>query len=567
MVLQMDTARVRAARAGDPDALDEVAAEYLPLVYTIVRRSLRQSADVDDVVQDTMLQVVRGLGSLRDPERLRAWLVAVTVNQIRDHQRSAGAHRPPVPFDDRVDIPDPRGEFVEHTLIQLDVSGQRRETQQAAQWLDPEHRELLTLWWLEASGHLTRPELIDALQADPHNVAVRVSRMKEQLDFSRRIVRALALTPRCRELEAVAFDWDGETSSVWRKRFARHVRECPTCEATTRGLIAPERLLAGLALLPLPAAYAGFRVSSLFLEPVTQSTPETSEPGRRHRGSHRGGKSGAKATGFAAAKPIGIAFAAIAVVAVGAVVAENMHPKQNTVAITTTSTGNAITPSSRATPSSLIIPSASTSPSPTHPSSPAKPTASSAGAGAGAPATSNRPTVAPSTAAPTTSSAAPHTSAPVVVTSSSASNTGSNSETAAQQVLDVINKARQQNGLKPYTMSSDLINSASAHNAEMENGCGLSHQCPGEPALGDRETAAGVQWTAAGENIGDGGPVDDSQTPIAQMAVSLTNSMLAEQPPNDGHRLNILSSSYTEVGIAVTRDSSGTVWMTQDFAN
>ena len=557
MVLQMDTARVQAARAGDPDALDAVAAQYLPLVYTIVRRSLRHSADVDDVVQDTMLHLVRGLGSLRDPERLRAWVVAVTVNQIRDHQRSVRTQRAPVSFDERADIPDPRGEFVEHTLIQLDVSGQRRETQQAAQWLDPEHRELLTLWWLEASGHLTRPELVDALQADPHHVAVRVSRMKEQLDFSRRIVRALTLAPRCQELDEVAFDWDGETSSVWRKRFARHVRECPDCAASAGGLIAPERLLAGLALLPLPAAYAGFRVASLFIEPAAEPEPANSGSGRRRRGSHRGGKAGAKATGFAAAKPIGIAFAAIAIVAVGAAVAENLHAKQDTVAITTTSTGSAITPSGRATPSTLVFPTISVSQGPT---TPAKPTS--------APATSNKPTVAPTSAVATSPSAAPHTSAPVVATSSAAGGTGSNSETAAQQVLDVINQARAQNGLKAYTMSTDLINSASGHNTQMmENGCGLSHQCPGEPALGDRETAAGVQWTAAGENIGDGGPVDDSQSSIAQMAVSLTNSMLAEQPPNDGHRLNILSSSYTEVGIAVTRDSSGTVWMTQDFAN
>ena len=43
--------------------------------------------------------------------------------------------------------------------------------------------------------------------------------------------------------------------------------------------------------------------------------------------------------------------------------------------------------------------------------------------------------------------------------------------------------------------------------------------------------------------------------------------MLNEQPPDDGHRLNILSSSFTFAGIAVTIDSSGTVWMTQDFAN
>jgi uncharacterized protein YkwD len=101
----------------------------------------------------------------------------------------------------------------------------------------------------------------------------------------------------------------------------------------------------------------------------------------------------------------------------------------------------------------------------------------------------------------------------------------------------------------------------------MVAGCGLSHQCPGEPALGARETAAGVHWTAAGENIGEGGPVAGSTAAIAQMAVGLTQSMLDEKPPDDGHRLNILSSAFTHVGISVFRDSSGTVWMTQDFSN
>ena len=134
-------------------------------------------------------------------------------------------------------------------------------------------------------------------------------------------------------------------------------------------------------------------------------------------------------------------------------------------------------------------------------------------------------------------------------------------------MLAVINAARKSAGLPAYTMSSGLIKSATAHNNLMANGCGLSHQCSGEAAIGDRVTAAGVHWTACGENIGEGGPEPDTQAGMAKMAVSLTNDMLAEKPPNDGHRLNILSSSFTEVGIVVSIDSSGTVWMTQDFAN
>ena len=160
---------------------------------------------------------------------------------------------------------------------------------------------------------------------------------------------------------------------------------------------------------------------------------------------------------------------------------------------------------------------------------------------------------------------------PAAVAASSAAPVASASAdpdaTAAGQVLALINHARAAAGLPALTVTAGLQASSAAHNQLMASGCGLSHQCSGEASLGARETTAGVIWTAAGENIGDGGPVADTATAIAQMAVSLTQSMLNEQPPDDGHRMNILSSSFTHVGIAVYRASSGTVWLTQDFSN
>ena len=152
-------------------------------------------------------------------------------------------------------------------------------------------------------------------------------------------------------------------------------------------------------------------------------------------------------------------------------------------------------------------------------------------------------------------------------TASATSPAGTSSGIPAAQVLALINQARSAAGLAPLTITAGLNSSASAHNSTMAGGCGLSHQCPGEPDLGARETAAGVHWTAAGENIGEGGPVANSTAAIAQMAVGLTQSMLNEKPPDDGHRRNILSSSFTHIGIAVYRNSSGTVWLTQDFSN
>ena len=168
-----------------------------------------------------------------------------------------------------------------------------------------------------------------------------------------------------------------------------------------------------------------------------------------------------------------------------------------------------------------------------------------------------------SSAHPTAPASAPASTRP----SSSAIASAPAGGTAAGQVLALINQARAQAGLPAYSLSSGLGASSGAHNAVMIAGCGLSHQCPGEPSLGQRETNAGVHWTAAGENIGEGGPVADSSSAIAQMATRITQSMLDEQPPNDGHRENILSRTFRFIGITVTRDSHGTVWMTQDFSN
>jgi len=161
---------------------------------------------------------------------------------------------------------------------------------------------------------------------------------------------------------------------------------------------------------------------------------------------------------------------------------------------------------------------------------------------------------------PSSASASGSASAPP---SSPASQQG----TPADQVLALINQARASAGLPPLSVTAGLDASASAHNLRMADGCGLTHECPGEPAIGARETAAGVSWTAAGENIGEGGPMPDTAAAMAQMAVTLTQDMLNEQPPDDGHRLNILSSTFTHIGIAVYRDRAGTVWMTQDFSN
>jgi RNA polymerase sigma-70 factor (ECF subfamily) len=58
-----------------------------------IGRRVRNQPDVDDLVQRVMLQIAKGLTSLRDAERLYAWVYRTARNVIVDYYRSSSAQR------------------------------------------------------------------------------------------------------------------------------------------------------------------------------------------------------------------------------------------------------------------------------------------------------------------------------------------------------------------------------------------------------------------------------------------------------------------------------------------
>jgi RNA polymerase sigma factor (sigma-70 family) len=270
-----ETSLVVAAQAGDPRALDELVTAYLPLVYTIARRALGGLADVDDVVQETMLRVLRELRALRNPESFRPWLMAITTRQVGTHlrRRKAVAERTTT-LDELTDAPAPDAESL--ALLRLELSSQRRQAARASRWLDPDDEVLLSLWWLETAGLLTRTELAATLGMSVAHAGVRVQRMRNQLELSRSLVVALEAGLQCAQLSAVLEEWDGVPSPLWRKRVTRHTRGCVVCAGAAEGLVPLERLIVGLALVPVrlvlsPPCPAGAR--------RPDSSPSPSPPG------------------------------------------------------------------------------------------------------------------------------------------------------------------------------------------------------------------------------------------------------------------------------------------------
>jgi RNA polymerase sigma factor (sigma-70 family) len=253
----MKTAVITAARAGDERAVAALVAEAMPLVYKVVAGALESSPDVDDVVQETMLRVVRGIGGLKDPERFHAWVVSIANRQIQERGRSVRRATAIGPLmEDVSDWPHPSGDFVDATLLRLHLADERRDAFEASRWLRPDDRRVLALWWQEVAGALTRADLSRRLGLAPRHAAVRVQRVKAQMKLARTLLRAWRASPRCPTLTAAARRLAGPSDPRWLRRLGRHVRACDRCRAHERELIPPEHLLSGANLAPALATLA-----------------------------------------------------------------------------------------------------------------------------------------------------------------------------------------------------------------------------------------------------------------------------------------------------------------------
>ncbi|MCX5144763.1 sigma-70 family RNA polymerase sigma factor [Streptomyces sp. NBC_00338] len=538
-------ALVTAAREGDAAARDALAGAYLPLVYNIVGRALNGSADVDDVVQDTMLRALHGLGGLRAPESFRSWLVAIAMNQVRAHWQSRNGA--PGPLEEAGQVADPRADFVDLTMMRLQLSGQRQETARATRWLEPEDRGLLSLWWLECAGELTRTEVAEALELTPQYAAVRVQRMKAQLETARIVVRALDAQPPCEDLRGVLAAWDGRPSALWRKRIARHARDCYRCAGLRSGLMPAEGLLAGLALVAVPVALLALWPAQDGTAPVAASYPLGAPTGEgaipagpgRHRspgGRHGGGRGTSRAEARARRRTVrrravgGAVLAACVAggglwyVSLGPGTGSDDEAASRTSAEPIT---DLTAPETPATTSPSPSPSVSASPSPS-----AKKSASAT------------PSRKPKKSAPP---APKQTTAPRVPSSPAAQPAPMST---AAQVVALVNKERGAAGCGPLTEDSQLTDAAQRHSDDMAARDFFEHTNPDGADPGQRVTDAGYRWSTYGENIARG-----QQTPASVME-SWMNS--------PGHRANILNCDFKDIGIGIHQGPGGP-WWTQDF--
>ncbi|MEP6990431.1 MAG: CAP domain-containing protein [bacterium] len=115
------------------------------------------------------------------------------------------------------------------------------------------------------------------------------------------------------------------------------------------------------------------------------------------------------------------------------------------------------------------------------------------------------------------------------------------------------NRERVSLGIEPLGRSAPLMRAAKLQASQMARLAKMAHELPGAayPTLDSRLAAAGYRMRASGENVAEGYP-----SAAAVVAGWMTSP---------GHRANIVSTHFTEMGAALATAKNGRRFYVQVF--
>ncbi|EPY2291088.1 serine protease [Clostridium sporogenes] len=122
-----------------------------------------------------------------------------------------------------------------------------------------------------------------------------------------------------------------------------------------------------------------------------------------------------------------------------------------------------------------------------------------------------------------------------------------------KEVVTLVNAERAKAGLPALKANAELSNVARLKSQDMINKKYFSHTSPTYGSPFDMMKKFGIKYSAAGENIASGYPT----------AKAVVDGWMN----SPGHRANILSKSFTEIGVGLAKSSNGSYYWTQMFIN
>jgi RNA polymerase sigma-70 factor (ECF subfamily) len=150
-VADPDAAWASRAREGDGRAMEELVLRHHAAVARLLWRFVRSQADLDDLVQETFLRMVRGLPGWKAEQPFARWLLRIATNTGRDYFRRQAVRRRWMVEPSAVQSDSPAPEAIEPAADPA-ARAAADEVKSMLENLSPDERTLLTLHHLEGWG-------------------------------------------------------------------------------------------------------------------------------------------------------------------------------------------------------------------------------------------------------------------------------------------------------------------------------------------------------------------------------------------------------------------------------
>ena len=94
---EIDQQLVERVQRGDKQAFGLLVSKYQRKLNRLLSRLIRDSAEVEDVAQETFIKAYRALGSFRGDSAFYTWLYRIGINTAKNYMYRRGAGRRPRP--------------------------------------------------------------------------------------------------------------------------------------------------------------------------------------------------------------------------------------------------------------------------------------------------------------------------------------------------------------------------------------------------------------------------------------------------------------------------------------
>ena len=168
-----DNTLIHRAQTGDEGAFAALMREHYPFVYAIVIRIVKNSHDAEEVVQDTFLNVYRGLAQLEDTAKFKSWLGEIAQNCARNWLRKQRGNT--VSIDEVSEQMLQAEDSSDERLIRQE---QRELIRRTMETLPQKDREIAQAYYLDGASY---DELTSTHGLSYNAIAFRLSRAKRQL--------------------------------------------------------------------------------------------------------------------------------------------------------------------------------------------------------------------------------------------------------------------------------------------------------------------------------------------------------------------------------------------------